>query len=102
IKALEKAREEQARRLVLRWPRGLDPRSSSGRLAEILKPWRGGPCAITVEYRGTGATGALTLGSEWNVKPTRELIEHPETFARAKGLRVIYGGAPQHAQSMSG
>jgi DNA polymerase-3 subunit alpha len=105
VKALEKAREEQARRLVLRFPAGADPRQSSSRLAEILTPWRGGPCAITVEYRGAGATGALTLGSEWNVKPTRELIEKLETFAGDKGLRVIYGGAPgsHHApQSLSG
>ncbi len=104
LKALEKAREEQARRLVLRWPAGVDPRNSSARLAEILAPWRGGPCAITVEYRGTGAVGALTLGAEWNVKPTRELIEHLETFVGDSGLRVIYGASQQHPspQSLSG
>ena len=104
VKALEKAREEQARRLVLRYPAGVDPRQSSTRLAEILSPWRGGPCAITVEYRGAGAMGALTLGAEWNVKPTRELIEQLETFAGDKGLRVIYGGqpGPAAAQSLSG
>jgi DNA polymerase III subunit alpha len=104
LKALEKAREEQARRLVLRWPSGLDPRNSSARLAEILTPWRGGPCAITVEYRGAGAVGALTLAPEWNVKPTRELIEHLESFAGDAGLRVIYGASPNYSppQSMSG
>ncbi|MBX5463112.1 MAG: hypothetical protein IRZ28_18735, partial [Steroidobacteraceae bacterium] len=94
LKALEKAREEHARRLVLRWPQGMEPRHCSTRLAEILSPWRGGPCAITVEYRGSGATGALMLGSEWNVKPTRELIEQLETFVGDAGLKVIYGGAP--------
>jgi DNA polymerase-3 subunit alpha len=103
LKALEKAREEQARRLVLRWPAGADPRHSSARLAEILGPWRGGPCAITVEYRGAGAMGALTLGAEWNVKPTRELIEHLETFVGDAGLRVVYGAASHaSAQSASG
>jgi DNA polymerase-3 subunit alpha len=91
VKALEKAREEQARRLVLRWPQGQEPAQCSNRLAEILRPWRGGPCAITVEYRGRGAAGALTLGSDWNVKPTRELIEQLETFVGDAGLRVVYG-----------
>jgi DNA polymerase-3 subunit alpha len=91
VKALEKAREEQARRLVLRWPQGQEPAQCSSRLAEILRPWRGGPCAITVEYRGRGAAGALTLGSDWNVKPTRELIEQLETFVGDAGLRVVYG-----------
>jgi DNA polymerase III subunit alpha len=104
LKALEKAREEQARRLVLRWPSGSDPQHSSARLAEILGPWRGGACAITVEYRGTGAVGALTLGAEWNVKPTRELIEQLESFLGDGGLDVRYGGPPAHsvAASLSG
>jgi DNA polymerase-3 subunit alpha len=99
VKALEKAREEQARRLVLRWPAGQEPSKCSTRLAEILKPWRGGPCAITVEYRGKGAAGALTFGSDWNVKPTRELIEQLESFVGDAGLRVIYGGPPGSAAS---
>ena len=94
VKALEKAREEQARRLVLRWPPGAEVSHCSARLAEILKPWRGGPCAITVEYRGSAAAGALTLGTDWNVKPTRELIEQLENFVGDAGLRVIYGAPP--------
>ena len=99
VKALEKAREEQAKRLVLRWPANAEPSRCSTRLAEILRPWRGGACAITVEYRGQGAAGALTLGADWNVKPTRELIEQLETFVGDAGLRVVYGGmqsGPSH------
>jgi hypothetical protein len=46
-----------------------------------------------VEYRGQGASGALTLGKDWNVKPTRELIEQLETFVGDAGLRVVYGGS---------
>ncbi|MEJ0040639.1 MAG: DNA polymerase III subunit alpha [Gammaproteobacteria bacterium] len=98
VKALEKAREEQAKRLVLRWPQGQEPAQCSNRLAEILRPYRGGPCAITVEYRGRGAAGALTLGSDWNVKATRELIEKLETFVGDAGLRVVYG-APSGSAS---
>ena len=94
VKALEKAREEQAKRLVLRWPQGQEAAHCSSRLAEILRPWRGGSCAVTVEYRGRGAAGALTLGADWNVKPTRELIEQLETFAGDAGLRVVYGAPP--------
>ena len=101
IKALDRAREEQARRLVLRWPPGAEASTCGNRLAEILKPWRGGPCAITVEYRGAGAAGALTLGVEWNVKPTRELIEQLESFVGDAGLRVVYGGVPGHAASLA-
>jgi DNA polymerase-3 subunit alpha len=84
----------------VRWPTS-DP-SSSSRFEQIIKPWRGGPCAITVEYRNTGAMGALALGAEWNVKPTRELIEQLESFAGDKGLRVIYGAPSQRPAVASG
>jgi len=100
IKALEKAREEHARRLVLRWPAGAEAGHCSTRLAEILKPWRGGPCAITVEYRGKGAAGALTLGADWNVKPTRELIEQLESFVGDAGVKVVYGAPQGHSAPM--
>jgi hypothetical protein len=46
--------------------------------------------------------GALALGSEWNVKPTRELIEQLESFAGDTGLRVIYGPPSQHSAAASG
>jgi DNA polymerase-3 subunit alpha len=94
IKPLEKAREEQAKRLVLRWPANEEPTRCSTRLAEILKPWRGGSCAITVEYQGQGAVGRLSFGPDWNVKPTRELIEQLESFIGDAGVRVVYGGSP--------
>jgi DNA polymerase-3 subunit alpha len=101
VKSLYKAREEQARRLVLRWPRGAEPAQYTARLAEILKPWRGGACAITVEYQGASAAAALTLGADWNVKATQELIEHLEGWLGDKGVHVRLGAPPTHAAAAS-
>ncbi len=73
-----------------------------GRLAEVLTPWRPGPCPITVEYTGAGASGALTLGNEWTVRASRELLEQLETLVGRGGVKVFYGAPTAMSASMSG
>jgi len=51
ITELHKAREQHARRLWLQWPTRADA-SSLGRLADVLTPWRGGPCQVAIRYAG--------------------------------------------------
>ena len=96
ITELDRIREQQARRLVLKWPSRADSRALMGRLAETLTPWRPGPCPITVEYSGSGAAGALNLGAEWKVRASRELLEKLETLVGRGGVQIVYN-AP-HAQ----
>src|SRR5581483_12126864 len=45
ITELDKVREQQARRVVLKWPQRADSSASTllGRLADTLTPFRGGP-----------------------------------------------------------
>jgi hypothetical protein len=64
------------------------------RLAEVLTPFRPGPCPVTVEYVGSGARGALTLGPEWTVRASRELLEKLETLVGRGSVQVIYGAPP--------
>ena len=99
---LDKVRETQARRLVLKWPENGNAKVLLGRLAEVLTPWRPGPCPITVQYTGSTATGALTLGNEWQVRASRELLEQLETLVGRGGVQVLYGAPPPMAASMSG
>jgi DNA polymerase III subunit alpha len=93
---LNAVRESQARRLVLKLPQRPDRNALLTRLAEVLTPWRNGPCQVTVQYRTAQASGALDLGPEWNVRPGRELLEHLEELVGREGMRVLYGpvGAP--------
>ncbi len=93
ITELDKMREQQARRLVLKWPSRTDTSALLGRLAETLTKYRPGPCPVTVEYCGSGASGALNLGSEWKVRPSRELLDHLETLVGRGGVEIVYGGA---------
>jgi DNA polymerase-3 subunit alpha len=93
VTELDKLQEQQARRLVVKWPARSDG-VLLGRLAEVLKPWRPGPCPVTVQYTGSGATGALTLGSDWSVRASRELLEHLEGLVGPDAVQVIYS-APE-------
>jgi DNA polymerase-3 subunit alpha len=94
ITELDKIREQQARRLVLKWPARTDSSALLGRLAEVLRPWRPGPCPITVEYTGTSASGALTLGNDWSVRASRELLEQLEALMGRGSVDVVCGAPP--------
>jgi DNA polymerase-3 subunit alpha len=97
VMELEKLREQHARRLVLKWPERPEGGVLMHRLAEILTPWRGGSCRVTIEYTGSGATGALTLGNDWCVRATRELLEHLEGLVGQDGVQVLYGAQEMEA-----
>jgi DNA polymerase-3 subunit alpha len=94
IRELDKVREQNARRLVLKWPARGDGGQAISRLAELLTPWRGGQCQVTVEYAAGSAVGALNLGSEWSVRPSRELLEHLEGLVGREGYQLRYGPPP--------
>jgi DNA polymerase-3 subunit alpha len=91
ISDLERLREQEARRVVLRSSQAELPRLTE-RLAAILEPWRPGPCPITIEYTGATASGALNLGSEWSVRASRELLEQLEGLVGSSALEVLYAG----------
>ncbi|HLS81402.1 MAG TPA: DNA polymerase III subunit alpha [Steroidobacter sp.] len=87
---IDQAREQHARRLLLRWP------DDAGRdfvktLEQTLRPYRGGRCAIVVRYRNRAARADLVLSEEWSVKPTRELTERLAQLCGADGVRLLYG-----------
>jgi DNA polymerase III subunit alpha len=93
ISELDKLREQEARRLLIRWsqPTVAPPFE---RLAAILSAWRPGPCAVTIEYATATASGALALGEEWQVRASRELLEQLEALAGAGAVQVVYGAPP--------
>ena len=98
ITELDKMREQQARRIVLRWPAQSAPALLT-RLEEALRPWCGGSCPITIEYTGSGASGALTLGAEWSVRAGRELLEKLEGLMGRGAVEVVYHLPPGSAGS---
>jgi DNA polymerase-3 subunit alpha len=99
---LDRLREQQARRLVIRWP---DPAAGSSdatfvdRLGAALGPYRPGSCEVSILYRGERAQGTLTLGPEWTVRPTPALIESLEALVGREDFKVLYG--PPNGSSSS-
>ncbi|TLY94671.1 MAG: DNA polymerase III subunit alpha [Gammaproteobacteria bacterium] len=90
ISELDEVLSRCAQRLVIRCTHA-DAAALCERLATMLTPWRGGPCPITIEYTGREAHGALTLGGEWSVRASRELLEQLEGVLGRGALQVIYG-----------
>jgi DNA polymerase-3 subunit alpha len=95
---LDKLREQEARRVVIRCTHGEVGRLLQ-RLAAILAPWRPGPCPVTVEYAGKEASGALNLGEEWSVRASRELLEQLEGLLGRDAVQVVYAAPAAAAGS---
>jgi DNA polymerase-3 subunit alpha len=105
VTELERLREKEARRVVLRWPAATGSAADDAllnRLAECLRPHRGGQCQVAIHYAGAEAKAALALGDEWNIRPTRELLEQLESLVGRAGIHVLYSAPPPPAAASSG
>ncbi|HRX90024.1 MAG TPA: DNA polymerase III subunit alpha [Steroidobacteraceae bacterium] len=114
VTELERLREREARRILLRWPAtdsggSANPASAAAadgqlveRLEATLAPWRGGSCQIAIQYASASARAALSLGAAWNVRPTRELLEQLELLVGQKSLDVLYSAPLDHDAAVGG
>lgn len=85
------AREEQARRIVITWPRELTGSDPVLKLADVLKPFVGGPCSVAVKVQTETASALMTLDEQWSVRAAPELIEQLCRLVGREGLRLIHG-----------
>ncbi len=66
-----------------RWMKNLHLSLSCEQLSEvfwqrfytILEPYRAGTCPVTISYEGDRASGMLSLGTDWRITPSEDLIE---------------------------
>jgi DNA polymerase-3 subunit alpha len=72
VRSADDVIEQHARRLTIRFPSEAGPDFVRD-LQRILKPFAGGRCEVSIEYRRNGAEALLTLGEAWSVRCTREL-----------------------------
>ncbi|CAK0751288.1 DNA polymerase III subunit alpha [Gammaproteobacteria bacterium] len=85
---MDQAREFFSKALVLRVTHadhGL-PRH----LVEILTPFRGGRCAVHVDYSNKNASAVLILGRNWYCRPTDDLISRLRGLLGTENVSVIY------------
>jgi DNA polymerase-3 subunit alpha len=79
---IEAARERYARGLTLQLNADKINDAFMGKFMETLEPYRAGTCPINIFYQRADAKAKMTLGVEWRVSPTDELIY---------GLELILG-----------
>ena len=91
---INQAREVYAKRLEIAVEAARAGNGFAAELAQILTPFRAGVCPVSIAYcgqNGHGKAGAqLTLGPEWRVHPTDELLHRLKTLAGDDRVRVIY------------
>jgi len=93
IMDVDQAREQYARRLVLRWPgaeRNGDARKLVAAIEQALRTSMGGRCSVAVRYSRDDAAALLQFGTEWAVRPSRELVERLGQLVGRDGVEVVY------------
>ena len=60
------------------------------RLHEILTPNRAGVCPIQVDYYRPGSRVKLTLGTEWRVTPTDQLIDDLQLLLGRERVELVF------------
>jgi len=87
---MDEARERHARRLTLRVDGSAAGNGFIEHLEATLTPYRAGPVPVTVEYRGTDASARFTLGGEWRIRPTDDLLGRLRGLAGEGAVEVQY------------
>ncbi|MEE3197577.1 MAG: DNA polymerase III subunit alpha [Pseudomonadota bacterium] len=87
----DEAIEEYAQRLTIFWDNsGGSNRDFVVDLRQILGPFAKGSCQVCIEYAGPEASGLMTLGEDWRVKPTRELRQSLSEFLGSEDRYAIH------------
>jgi DNA polymerase-3 subunit alpha len=100
VSELEKLREKEARRIVLRL-KAADAKLLAS-LQTTLTPFRGGSCHVAVQYFGAQARGTFSFGAEWKVRPAPALLEELEKLLGRGSIAVLYSPPPQAADASYG
>ena len=97
VSDLDKVREQQARRVVLRCSEAQVefPRGAPGGDSQV-GPRRCLPGHHRV-HRRPRRSGALALGPEWTVRASRELLEQLEGLLGPGAVQVVYAALPAAA-----
>jgi len=87
---INQARALYARRLVVGVESTQTGNGFVGSLADVLEPFREGHCPVCIDYTGSEAQARVTLGEEWTVHPSDELIHRLRDLAGKDRVAVEY------------
>ncbi|MBL1378587.1 DNA polymerase III subunit alpha [Zobellella iuensis] len=84
------ARERFARGLQLNIDKSQIDQGFFTQLLDILTPVRAGVCPVRVTYHRPGARAQLTLGTEWRVTPTDQMLESLKQLLGQDKVALIF------------
>ncbi|MGP7733269.1 DNA polymerase III subunit alpha [Oceanimonas smirnovii] len=84
------ARERFARGLALYIDKSRIEQGFFTQLLDILTPVRAGVCPVRVTYHRPGARAELTLGTEWRVTPTDDMLDSLKGLLGADRVELIF------------
>jgi len=57
---------------------------------QTLTPWRNGVVPVTINYAQDHASGKITLGDEWRVNPSDELMLALESMLGSTNVKIVF------------
>jgi DNA polymerase-3 subunit alpha len=91
IYEIDQAREIYARRLVVSVGANKAGNGFVKSLAAVLTPYCEGNCPVGIQYDNGAAQAHITLGDEWRVHPTDELLHRLRELAGDSQVKILYG-----------
>jgi len=87
---IDRVIEKRATGMILHVAPNGQGRQVLERLHDILLPYREGKCAVAVQYTGNSASARLQLGTDWSVRPSRELRDKLSELLGRGSVRLLY------------
>ncbi len=87
---IDEARERHARALCLHVSAGAAGNGFIENLEETLHPFREGSTPVRIDYRGPGGSATLSLGDDWRIHPTDELLHRLRHLAGEQAIEIRY------------
>jgi DNA polymerase-3 subunit alpha len=90
---IEQARESFSRGLQLNWNASENRPESKKvieKLTEVLNPFKGGSCPVSINYTSDVARTSVQLGDEWRIHPTDELVSRLKSLFGSNAVEVRY------------
>ena len=87
---IDRVIESRAKSMLLRLAPNGQGEQLLMKLHDLLLPYREGNCEVAVQYFGHDAKVRLELGSEWSVRPSRELRDKLSELLGSNNVRLLY------------
>ncbi|MCW8911551.1 MAG: OB-fold nucleic acid binding domain-containing protein, partial [Gammaproteobacteria bacterium] len=87
---ITEARQRFAQRVEIKVDEAKAANGFLKNLGSVLQPFREGDCPVWVSYKKDAASAVLSLGDEWKVQPSDELINRLNDLVGDDMVKVVY------------